>query len=327
MWQANQATYKLHLHSGRAYEITLTEPKCHSEADLATLTFSSNQEYQIAQLREINLDTNSVGMEIFAVGFPDLNGYNQVPSYRFSQGMISGIDSNARQDYEIIHETTNSRPGMSGGPLLDKEGYVIGVNGLGIQDINLLRIVEFAGVPIQSYFSWQQQATTVIATSLPPSENEENISPLPSSFRVFCDESGPEPLTVVSNGEQTAALILWRDRTDSDSGWPPIKRCIHVSNRFNNLYTTLGSDFLIYYGYINNQPVLCATQYLQGRYQCRENGLILTLKHDEDREKIYQDLIAAMRGSGDHPVSMDAGDHPVSMDEWIDFSTSKPVVR
>jgi hypothetical protein len=164
-------------------------------------------------------------------------------------------------------------------------------------------------------------AASVLAQSLTSIVSAQTTTQTPSTT-VSCDTSGPEPLTVAmaSNGTRTD-LILWRDRSFESQGWSPNARCQHVSKKLNTLYASLGRDFLIYHGRVNNQPVLCAVESVWGRYQCRQGGQILTLKHNENPEQVFQELMAAAtQASGGRPV-VRSTDLPVPFGDWLDAAS------
>jgi serine protease Do len=74
----------------------------------------------------------SVGLEVYAAGFPLAE-----PEFTLTRGIISkeradGETSWASVDYVIMHDATIN-PGNSGGPLVDKDGKIVGINYAGNQ--------------------------------------------------------------------------------------------------------------------------------------------------------------------------------------------------
>ena len=75
----------------------------------------------------LNRNVPSIGTEVFAVGSP--------LSDQFSSTVTRGIVSAHREEHgkKLIQSDVNVRPGNSGGPLLDKDGTVIGITVSGLQ--------------------------------------------------------------------------------------------------------------------------------------------------------------------------------------------------
>ena len=108
----------------------------------------------------VSLDKNSIGMSVFASGYP--HGF-----YQFSIGNISGSVKN--KDYELIQHTSAISPGNSGGPLLNDRGEVIGINTL------ILRGAENMGyaIPIKYAINLLPKDTPLIY--LEDDQNRNNL--------------------------------------------------------------------------------------------------------------------------------------------------------
>jgi len=79
--------------------------------------------------------------------------YNPERGYRFRPGNITGRDPQARKGYTLVY-TSQIGPGMSGGPILDEQGNVVGINGSGYKEPNTGEW-EFLGIAINTYKSWE----------------------------------------------------------------------------------------------------------------------------------------------------------------------------
>jgi serine protease Do len=98
------------------------------------IAYNSGQDVATVRLQAVlpkyfamNRNIPSIGAEVFAVGSP--------LSDQFSSTVTRGIVSAHREENgkKLIQSDVNVRPGNSGGPLLDKDGTVIGITVSGLQ--------------------------------------------------------------------------------------------------------------------------------------------------------------------------------------------------
>lgn len=117
---------------GAPYEIVTPDNQGHSadlinrpwtDADLALLSFESSSDYAVAQLGSSSALT--LDDPVFAAGFP----YNS-ESLSITSGQIALLPSQAfRNGYQLGY-TNSIQLGMSGGPLLNQQGELVGINGM-----------------------------------------------------------------------------------------------------------------------------------------------------------------------------------------------------
>lgn len=104
--------------------------------DVGTIAFESKNDYQIAVLASdiSNLNRNlhtfsTEGDAIGIAGYPIAD--DQV---KYTKGvLVAYADMDIGRGYEFIY-TNNTTPGMSGGPILNREGQLIGIHGRGERD-------------------------------------------------------------------------------------------------------------------------------------------------------------------------------------------------
>ena len=116
-----------------------------SEKDIAILKLDESTSKRDALLIR-NSDTVEVGEEVTALGFPGVSDNVQDPEtishsiddVTITKGIVSKrVKPNAR-DYDTFQMDVSINHGNSGGPLVDKDGYVVGINTLGnAQDSNM----------------------------------------------------------------------------------------------------------------------------------------------------------------------------------------------
>jgi tetratricopeptide (TPR) repeat protein len=115
---------------GNSYAATIQErlKKSPDNIDLALITFSSEKDYPVATLA--NSDP-VIGANIFVFGFPAQDkkfGANR--DFEFSPGYVTSRPSNAPYGYTLRYNAV-SKGGMSGGPVFDVDGRVVGIHGNG----------------------------------------------------------------------------------------------------------------------------------------------------------------------------------------------------
>ncbi|MBV9386554.1 MAG: serine protease [Chroococcidiopsidaceae cyanobacterium CP_BM_ER_R8_30] len=102
--------------------------------DLALLTFNSSIDYPVAKLG--NSDQASVGAQIFVFGYPINKLDRKVGEdrqFEFSPGYVTSRLNNISGGYTIRYSAV-TQSGMSGGPVFDIDGRVVGVHGLAEDD-------------------------------------------------------------------------------------------------------------------------------------------------------------------------------------------------
>ena len=115
--------YTVITNDGRIYEAQVTQVVKFGDDDLGLLQFNSDQVYEIASVG--NSSALTVGDEVFASGFTSEN-----KEIIFTNGNLSLLlDKPLEGGYQMGY-TNDIYKGMSGGPLLNMQGELVGINGL-----------------------------------------------------------------------------------------------------------------------------------------------------------------------------------------------------
>lgn len=96
--------------------------------DLAIVIFESNEEYAIAPLS--NSDEATIGSGVYISGYPLPSVGGTEREYAFTNGQVTNVRNSDPEGYTLRYDAVTRR-GMSGGPVFDVSGRVVGIHGQG----------------------------------------------------------------------------------------------------------------------------------------------------------------------------------------------------
>lgn len=120
--------YRIQTPDGRFHEATVARGFNFNGQDLAVLQFSANADYAVASLA--NSSSLNVGDDVFAAGFPFGANPDRRLGFVFTQGQITLLSDRAVNGGYQIGYTNDVQKGMSGGPVLNRQGQVVAINGM-----------------------------------------------------------------------------------------------------------------------------------------------------------------------------------------------------
>jgi tetratricopeptide (TPR) repeat protein len=178
--------HTIRTHDGQSYRVvsTVKLQKNPHDPDLALLTFNSASAYPVAMLAQSDVP---VGAEIFVMGFPALDRkFGADRDFVFSPGFVTSRPSSAPEGYTLRYNSV-TKGGMSGGPVFDIDGRVVGIHGLGGSDrvdvkqqgsdasMSVNMKTGFNGaIPINTFLAMRSQIgqTTAVAVDTAPSTDK-----------------------------------------------------------------------------------------------------------------------------------------------------------
>lgn len=114
---------------GQKYRVNYAQVRKLAGLDLAIIPFTSSRNYSLAKLG----DSSQIrrGMTTYVAGWPAIGTELTQNNLQFQPGLISA-NSQTQQDngYGLVYNN-NTLPGMSGGPVFNDQGEVIGIHGRG----------------------------------------------------------------------------------------------------------------------------------------------------------------------------------------------------
>jgi tetratricopeptide (TPR) repeat protein len=96
--------------------------------DLAVVTFESTEAYPTATFGDSEFA--SAGANVYVSGFPLSVDANAEREHEFTTGMVTSVRDNAPEGYAMRYQALTRR-GMSGGPVFNSSGQLIGIHGQG----------------------------------------------------------------------------------------------------------------------------------------------------------------------------------------------------
>ena len=227
--------YQILAPNGKQYAVEKSSIKLEEGVDLAVVKFRSQENYQVATLAKYNPKDFEY---MFTAGYPKLG--NKSP-WRFTLGQIYskeiGLLNTTQSDfknnsfgttqaavsltggYELVYSSITFG-GMSGGPVLDSQGRVIGIHGRTegetTIDLDVIQLGNSLGIPVSTFLA--------IATRLNTQAQKIETTPPPELNQQKADSIKTARLTVdVSTGNTTASQWLergnqlWRLRRYSEA--------------------------------------------------------------------------------------------------------------
>lgn len=145
--------YTIMTADGKIYQAPLKPISNPQKNDLALVQFESKIAYQVVTLGNSNLLKNET--PVFAAGFPNYHTVNKdeiedtrewgTKAFRFTDGKVSMllIDKSLPNGYRLGY-TNEVKVGMSGGPVLNEKGELVGINGRLKYPIQGIEVFTFA---------------------------------------------------------------------------------------------------------------------------------------------------------------------------------------
>ncbi|MEA5576609.1 serine protease [Anabaena sp. UHCC 0451] len=131
---ASQAQeYNIYTSKKKTHAVTSVQSlqKTENSPDLAIVKFESAEEYPVAPIS--NSDEAGIGTGVYISGYPMSIEDSNEREYEFTNGQITSRPDSKPQGYTMRYGALTRR-GMSGGPVFDVSGRVIGIHGQGDRD-------------------------------------------------------------------------------------------------------------------------------------------------------------------------------------------------
>jgi serine protease Do len=141
--------------NGKKFLVDYKEVKKFNNLDLAVLQFKSSDSFPIAQLA--SAEPVKQGDNVFVSGWPAVNQGLTRSSHQVTDGRITGFQQGDADGYELTYSNPTGG-GMSGGPVFNANGQVIGIHGRAAGNQEVGKIGINLGIPVQLFFRQAAQA-------------------------------------------------------------------------------------------------------------------------------------------------------------------------
>jgi tetratricopeptide (TPR) repeat protein len=198
---------------GKRYQLNYSTVKPLPGVDLATFQFTSSNNYPVAKIG--NSDQSSEGTIAYVAGFPKAKAASISSSiYNFTDGKITANASRPLKDGYALVYSNITLPGMSGGPVFNEQGELIGVHGKG--DVSEAEIAtskinpEVAyiksgfnlGIPINTFLRLSAKSGVDVGVTPPP----ERIVTAPKADDFFIQGVDKQ-----RKGDNQGAILAYND--------------------------------------------------------------------------------------------------------------------
>ena len=282
--------YSIRTHLEKSYTAIRIQrlPKNDRDIDLALIQFQSREPYPVAPMGESGRAV--VGSTIYVAGYPLPVASGSERKLEFTAGIVSSRLGRASSGYGLRYQAVTRR-GMSGGPVFDDDGRVVGIHGQGDTvgtvtsqwngQTEEIKTGLNAAIPIDSFTALRSQTQpngfdilSNLSISRASSQSQQNLR----RVGFLCDTSTGEPMTVYQNPQGfREPWIRWNSNFFSSAGYDPLTRCQQVTQRLENYSRNRQLNYVTV-GIVNNQKAICTTSRVNGPCE----GLIYTLRRDQD---------------------------------------------
>jgi tetratricopeptide (TPR) repeat protein len=144
--------------------------------DLALVQFKSVGSYGVSKMGDSDLSPS--GSSSFVAGFPGTTVVRSEPEYYFTSGEIAANGSRPNKDGYALVYSNPTLPGMSGGPVLNEKGELIGIHGRAERverlqnsqlrdDIAVLKTEFNYAIPVNTFLSLAPRVNNALALRIP----------------------------------------------------------------------------------------------------------------------------------------------------------------
>ncbi|MFB2839703.1 trypsin-like peptidase domain-containing protein [Floridanema evergladense] len=218
---ATQDEYEIVTSDAVKHPLNYSKVQKLSGVDLALVQFTSDKNYQVAQLG--NSTNITEGATVYISGWPHPGPAMTARIYQMTKGNVSGRPLATLEDgYELVY-TNVTRSGMSGGPVLDTQGRVVGIHGRA-EGEEIFNPDTGRTIDVKSGFNLAISINTFLKSA---AQNKINLTYLGDNFTLvntLLDTKKVLAVAISSDGQTIASgladgnIKLWNKNTGKELG-------------------------------------------------------------------------------------------------------------
>lgn len=173
--------YHVVTQDGKKHPVKYQTVKKFPGVDLAVVTFTSDKTYMSAKLAKS--EEAGIGSVVYTAGYPDPGQAIENRIFQFTDGKVSGVNPNAKDGYSLIY-TNITRKGMSGGPVLNTNGELVGIHGRAETDVQgdvQVKAGLNLGIPIKTFLSIAPKVGIKLDFKAQPTAKPPTPKPTPTA--------------------------------------------------------------------------------------------------------------------------------------------------
>ncbi len=313
--------YTIQTSDGREHKVNYQQVKQLSGVDLALVKFTSEQNYQTAEIGDS--DFLSEGQTVHLAGYPGIKT-NDDRIYRFyNLNIVSLLDTPINQGYSLLYEG-ETISGMSGSPLLDGNGNLVGIHGIYRVDDPKIRKGSSYAIPINTYkklVAKEPEAKDQVASQPTSIATKEDTKPTSNSPQ---EAAEPQPTATESSpaankiAQSSGGNLIGLEDTPS----PNKEMIMDLKNR--GVFDNLGWDFNLLEP-ITRGEYMAILYYANNAIRSQKNHLRLAPAYDPGFTDIdsshpaykYVQALANAGYSVGYPDNTFKPDQPITREELI----------
>ncbi len=246
----SEGEYQIITPDGQTYPANPSRIVFMPQEDIAILAFRSALQYRTADIGDP--EAVAVGNPIYVAGWPKSGGTLGQRIFVNTEGALTHLLSGVDQTHLPLNYTNVVRVGMSGGPVLNQRGEVIGINRL-VQLVENTDHIVAAGIKINRIVTWWKTAAKPLAVAPPPVPAPSRTAPrlagggyeLAQTLKIpqgFLGAVGLSPNLpqAIATGHSDGQIILWNVTTGK-----PFQTLTGHTKAINSLVITPDGQTLI----------------------------------------------------------------------------------